>query len=68
MKILGMEKPGVSSCDETDCDIVFSDGLDQVVATLSKAADIIAMDDEVCALTRDMRTYLRKDLDIDICD
>jgi len=68
MTILGMAKPGVSSCDETDCDVVFSDGLDQVVETVSKAADGVVMGDDVCALMRDMRTYLREELDIEISD
>jgi len=74
MKMLSMPTPGVSPCDRVDgsspdaCDAVFTDGLDNVVKALSAAANNVQMGEDVCALMRDLRTFLREDLDVDISD
>jgi len=73
--LLGLPTPGRSPCDHTEskeevneCDIVFSEGLDQVVEALSEAANSVVMGDDACALLRDLRTFLRQELDLEISD
>ena len=75
MQMLSMPTPGLSPCDAVggvssgdDCDVVFSDGLDKVIEALSTAANSVQMGDSVCALIRDLRTFLREDVDVDISD
>ena len=73
MKILGMPTPGVSPCDDivvsdADCEVVFEDGLDQVVNDLSTAADAVHIIDDACVLLRDLRTFMWEELDVDVSD
>lgn len=77
MRILKMPMPGVSLCDDdinstasddTSCEVVFSDPLDEVIRSLSAAANAVSMEDDACALMRDLRTYMREELDVDISD
>jgi len=75
MKMLGMPVPGSSPCDDgtirqnsAACDSVFSDHLDDLIIAISAAADKVVMDTESCALLRDLRTFMREDLDVEISD
>jgi MoxR-like ATPase len=68
MKILRMPTPGATSCDSADCELLFTDGLDQVVQSLAAAANCIEMGDDACALMRDLRTFMRDELDTTVSD
>lgn len=76
MEILRMPTPGATSCDDSnnktsssgDCELLFTDGLDQVVQSLAMAATHIEMGDDACALMRDLRTFMRETLDSTVSD
>jgi MoxR-like ATPase len=77
MRLLSMPSPGESPCDDDGdnvantsgkCDVVFTDGLDQVVEALSTAANNVLMGADACALLRDLRNYMREELDVDVSD
>ncbi|KAL7570304.1 hypothetical protein ACA910_017154 [Epithemia clementina (nom. ined.)] len=70
LKLLSMSNPGGSMSDKNgnECGMVFSDGLDHIVAALSLAADTVTMDRNACELMRDLRTFIRDELNIDISD
>lgn len=75
VQMLGLVTPGSSPCDVTTpvnasrtCEEVFVDGLDKVVEALSIAADSVHMGNEACFLLRDLRTFMRDDMDVDISD
>lgn len=72
MQMLSMPTPGSSPCDDThgasSCDLVFTDGLDKIVRALSAAATNVQMGNDVCCLIRDLRAFLREDLNVDISD
>lgn len=76
MQMLSMPTPGLSPCDhvgttassEGPCDVVFTGGLDSVVNALALAANDVKMGEEACVLMRDLRTFLREDLDVIVSD
>lgn len=75
MVILSMPSPGASSCDDGDagseaaaCDLIFSQGLDQVVNELSVAAESVTMTDDACVLIRDLRKFMKEELNVDVSD
>jgi MoxR-like ATPase len=77
MQILGMSTPGASSRDATSLDgdsshadsvVLFTDGLDNVIKSLSVAVESVQMGDDACALMRDLRSYMRDELDVDVSD
>jgi MoxR-like ATPase len=78
MRMLGMDLPGVSPCDNNDestasgssvaCKTVFSEDLDKLIESISVAADHVTMGEEACALMRDLRTFMREELDVDVSD
>jgi MoxR-like ATPase len=68
MTILRMPTPGATSCDSADCELLFTDGLDQLVQSLAIAANYIEMGDDACALMRDLRTFMRSSLDTTVSD
>ncbi|CAB9501051.1 ATPase RavA [Seminavis robusta] len=76
LRMLGMPLPGLSPCDATNssteiattCDTVFTDDLDQLIKTISLAADAVSMGAEACEMMRDLRNFMRDDLDVDVSD
>lgn len=75
VQLLGLFTPGYSTCDDVkatnksqDCEVIFTEGLDIVIDALSSAADKVRMSDEICFLLRDLRSFMRDDLDVDISD
>jgi MoxR-like ATPase len=76
MLMLAMPTPGESPCDDRDdgvaetkkCDVVFKDGLDQVVEALSTAANSVLMGTDACALLRDLRNFMREELGVEVSD
>lgn len=76
LEMLSMPTPGLSPCDDSvhsvssggACNAVFPEGLDTVVHALATAADQVHMGEAVCELMRDLRTFLREDLDVNISD
>ena len=78
MKILSMPTPGISSCDngepmgdsdsDSTCQMPFTEGLDIVIAALSKAADSVQMGDDACVLMRDLRRFMKEELDVNVSD
>lgn len=73
--MLNLPTPGTSPCDTTatastpsQCDVVFSDGLDRVVEKLSVAADRVQIGSDASFLLRDLRTFVKENLDVDISD
>jgi MoxR-like ATPase len=73
VQMLGLATPGSSSCDGPSdgsttvvhgpegCDVIFAEGLDVAV-------DSVQMGNEVCFLFRDLRTFMRDEMDVDISD
>ena len=49
-------------------DIVFTDGLDRIFETLSLAAQQVRLDVDTSYLLRDLRTFLREEISIDMSD
>jgi MoxR-like ATPase len=76
MQILRMSTPGASSCDgsldgdssHADNVVLFTDGLDNVINSLSVAVESVQMGDDACTLMRDLRSYMRDELDVDVSD
>jgi len=68
MKMLGMQLPGGSPCDNKTCDVVFADGLDRVIETLSTTAGDVRIGEDVCVLIRDLRIFLSEELDVYVSD
>ena len=63
--------PGVSPCDsdsDVTCDAVFADGLDRICDALSLAADQVHFDTDSSYLLRDLRAFLREELNVNISD
>jgi MoxR-like ATPase len=50
------------------CDLVFPGGLDELAASLSAAVGGVEMGEGVCVLMRDLRTYLRQELGVELSD
>lgn len=76
MRILKLPIPGVSDCDSVDqtgieddaCDMVFTQGLDEVVNKLSIAAGQVSMSEDACILVRDLRNFMKDDLNVEVSD
>eukprot|EP00977_Amphora_coffeiformis_P017874 scaffold5999_cov149-Amphora_coffeaeformis.AAC.11 len=76
MRILKLPTPGASACDpveetgteDDNCDLVFTQGLDEVVNELSVAAGQVSMSEDACILVRDLRNFMRDDLNVDVSD
>ena len=70
--MLSMDNPGYSACDsndtETSCNLIFANGLDEVVDAFSAAVSSIQMGVDACELMRDLRTYMREEHNIDVSD
>ena len=74
MQLLGMPLPGMSVCDEEAlqkpeaCDTVFTEDLDKLIRGLSLAANSVIVDEETCTLMRELRSFMREDMDVDVSD
>lgn len=81
IRMLGMPMPGVSHCDDNDhnlkedddggmdsCDNVFTEDLDQVIQEISNAADRVEMGNDACLLMKDLRTFMKEELDVEVSD
>lgn len=76
LQMLGLATPGSSPYydstakvnDSVDCDVIFAEGFDKVVESLSIAADSVQMGNDACYLLRDLRTFMRDEMDVDISD
>ena len=72
MKILSMPTPGFSELTNDDKSLVtempFANGLDLIIADLSKAADGVHIGDDICALMRDLRRYMKEQLNVEVSD
>jgi MoxR-like ATPase len=73
LKLLSMKNPG--KCTHTENGINHSSNgtasimnLDDIINSLSVTADNVVMDEEACELMRDMRTFLREKLNVEISD
>jgi MoxR-like ATPase len=69
LSLLGSSNPGMSSCDEdsVDCDLIFSEGLDEAILSLEDASKAVDMGDAP-ELIRDLRRYMRNELDAEVSD
>ncbi|KAL3920267.1 MAG: hypothetical protein SGILL_003347 [Bacillariaceae sp.] len=65
-QLLSMKNPGVSSESSHDTCAVLN--MDDIVQSLSYAAENVKMDDDACEIMRDMRVFLREKLGIEISD
>jgi hypothetical protein len=71
-----MSTPGISSCDDDEprgdsdssCQMPFAEGLDLVIVALSKAADAVHIGEDACALMRDLRRFMKEQLDVTVSD
>lgn len=74
MQLLGMPLPGISTCDNEAlqkvdvCDTVFTDDLDKLIESLSHAAESVLMDEETCTLLKELRSFMREDMDVNVSD
>jgi MoxR-like ATPase len=72
MKILSMPTPGLSELandgNMLPAQMPFVDGLDLVIAELSKAADSVLIGDDICALMRDLRRFMKEQLNVEVSD
>jgi MoxR-like ATPase len=70
--------PGKSPCDDDSrllkddidgkCDVIFADGLDRIVQALSIAADSVHIDSHISYLLRDLRIFLRDEMNVNMSD
>jgi MoxR-like ATPase len=75
IKMLKLATPGNSKCDmivnssdASTCPVIFGDDLDQLVDSLSRAANSVLLESDVVSLLRDLRFFLKDSLDINISD
>ena len=78
IRMLGMPQLGNSLCsvdsstgpsgESSACDTVFSDDLDQIIRSISIAADIVEMDGNALELMRDLRTFMREEINVEVSD
>jgi MoxR-like ATPase len=73
IELLAMPNPGVGCDDDQDgneagCDVIFLDGLDNVIRALSLAAQNVVFGDDACTLIRDLRTFMREELNVHVSD
>ncbi len=72
LTLLSMSNPGVASSEnmngDNHCETIFEGGLDEVIKTLSSAAETVKMDTEACELMRDLRTHMRQEHNVEISD
>lgn len=72
MKILSMPTPGFSELandgNSLPAQKPFADGLDLVITELSKAADSVLIGDDICALMRDLRRFMKEQLNVEVSD
>ena len=74
LKMLALSNPGFSRCDinsdteEGSCEVVFPEGLDEIVRSLSNAADHVECSVEVAELLRDLRIFMKAELQAEISD
>ncbi|KAI2510413.1 hypothetical protein MHU86_3986 [Fragilaria crotonensis] len=72
MKILSMPTPGFSELandgNSLPAQKPFVDGLDLVITELSKAADSVLIGDDICALMRDLRRFMKEQLNVEVSD
>jgi MoxR-like ATPase len=66
--LTSVSTPGVSPCDDTRCEAVFADSLDGIVGNLSVAADAVQMDADTAFLLRDLRAFLRDEMNVNMSD
>jgi MoxR-like ATPase len=60
--------PNASDGDASECDVVFTDGLDNLINMLSMSADSVRLEDDVCNILQGLRTFMVQELDVDISD
>lgn len=72
MTMLSMSNPGISACDkdgsDSNCDVIFTEGLDELIGALSSGADYVHMGQDACELMRDLRSYMREEQNVEISD
>ncbi|CAJ1931942.1 unnamed protein product [Cylindrotheca closterium] len=72
MTLLSLRNPaGTAPCDSNDqssCDVLISNDLQEITDKLSTAANLVAMEDHVCRVIVGLRTYLRDELSVQISD
>eukprot|EP00547_Thalassionema_nitzschioides_P008787 CAMPEP_0194228370 /NCGR_PEP_ID=MMETSP0156-20130528/43337_1 /TAXON_ID=33649 /ORGANISM="Thalassionema nitzschioides, Strain L26-B" /LENGTH=1110 /DNA_ID=CAMNT_0038960881 /DNA_START=537 /DNA_END=3871 /DNA_ORIENTATION=- len=74
LQLLGMLNPGVSSCraeiddSNENCEVPFTDALDHVIKAINTAADGVTLREDTCVLIRDLRTFMKEELDVDVSD
>jgi len=74
VQLLSMSNPGYSSCNSDAingserCDLIFTEGLDEVIDALSLAANSVRISSDAVELIRDLRTFLREELNIETSD
>lgn len=68
LQLLSMSNPGCNMEIDDNCDMIFTEDLDEVIAELSTAADSVHMGVEICELMRDLRTFMREDHNVEISD
>ena len=68
LTLLSMSNPGCDDQKDESCDVVFINDLDQIIASLSNAADSVQMGSNACELMRDLRTFMREEHNVEISD
>ena len=68
INLLSMTDPGCTLVEEEGCVIPDSENLDAIITNLSIAADSIIMDIKICELIRDLRNFMREELNVEISD
>lgn len=69
MNLLSMANPGETTCSANDsCNVIFSQDLDAVIASLSRSAATVTMDIEACELMRSLRVYMREQVNVEVSD
>jgi len=75
LTLLELSNPGSPSCrptgdrdDNDECEVVFTDGLDEVIERLNTASMSVVMDRDCAELMRDLRIFLRQELKVQVSD
>jgi len=71
VQLLGMPLPA-DSCDHAEfaesCETVFVEDLDKLITGISLAADDVAMDEDICFMMKELRTFMREEMDVYVSD
>ena len=60
------EVPSRNNVDQSKT--VFTDGLEEVSTSLAKAANAVTVTDDICIIMRNLRTFMKEELDVDVSD